>query len=384
MRYFLAPLLIGLFLVIALNVYVDPMAKWWRSYSFTKNWNDDQCWVTPLRMDERRPRTQHIKLLSKIDTLALGSSRLFTVTSDMFPAGTKLYNASMSGATVWDYVGIWQQFKEQNNIPKQVIIYADTWVFNKNIWQKYRWIAVAPSVFAFLQDSSANDQDRASLLRYAAQEYVVGEFFQLTDLLNPGIIKESLLQLKTRLQGGDIKSDYVIDIQAHPEHLAAWKNDGSEIVPIEDRTPKPLAEITEIGRNTGLGSMYMYMRDWDVDDNIVALFRLLLTDMTAHGVNVLVVQPPFQHEAYKALSHNLEYKEIMPSFDAAMEDVSEQNTGISYCNAVNPHVIGCNETEFVDSSHPMASCEQKILDYCMKRMQQHRLIQSLNGSGGLP
>jgi hypothetical protein len=366
MKYFLIPLILGLIAIAGLNLYVDTTSRWWRThFNFSENWKANQCWVTPIRIDVRKPRMQHIGMLPKIDTLGLGSSRFYNVETSMFPAGTRFYNASVDGATIWDYVAIWEKFKQQGNIPKHLIIYVDTWNFNKNTWQKYRWISTLPLVIAFLDDYPGN----TSLKMAAYAEWLTGSFYEFSDLFSPAVLKVSLQELSIHSKTGGLKSNYISSLRDRPLDFPAWKNDGTHLFAQEDEQPKTLAQISEIGRNTGLGSMYVYMRDWETDANAIQLFNYLLSDTEKYGTDVLLVQPPFEQETFAVLKATPEYKDIPAHYATIMQSLLQKHPNTSYCDVLNPEIAGCSPTEFMDSSHTFKPCAQKILNYCLHKTQ---------------
>ena len=365
MKFFLFPLIIGLIAVAGLNFYVDTNNTWWRTeFNFTKNWNKNQAWVTPIRIDERKPRIKQIGMLPKIDLLGIGSSRFYTVDSYMFPASTAFYNASVSGATMWDFVAIWERFKQQNNIPKHLIIYVDTWGFNKNTWQKYRWIPNLPLVLDFL-----NDNDK-SLKTTALSDYFSGSFYEFSDLFSPAVLKVSFEELNIQRKKGKIKTNFISDIESRPLDFPAWASDGSRLYPPDDLKPKSLEEINAMGRNTGLGSMSVYMTDWETDTNAIKLLNYLLADAEKYGVDVLLVQPPFQQEAFKVLTTSPEYKEIPSRYATIMQSVLNSHKNTTYCNALDPQIVACLPTEFMDSAHTLKPCSKKIINYCLAKVPQ--------------
>src|SRR5262249_4188887 len=99
----------------------------------------------------------------------------------------------------------------------------------------------------------------------------------------------------------------------------------------------------------------------------IMLLGDLLTDAEKHGTEVMLVQPPFQHETYRILNTTPEYKSIPGRYDAIMHALLPLHPHASYCNASDPRSLGCGETEFMDSSHALKPCAQKIIDYCLRK-----------------
>jgi hypothetical protein len=367
MKYFLLPLILGLIAVSGLNLYQDTDGRWWRTnFNFSSNWHNDEVWVRPLQIDERKPRMQHIPMLDKIDVLGLGSSRMYNLETAMLQSNVRFYNASVSGATLWDHVALWEQFKQSHNIPKHIILYLDTWNFNQNTWQKYRWIGSFSSVIQFLDDAVPDKSKRIKLKAEAYHQLLSGHFFKFSDLFSPAVMKVSFQEFLIRWQQGELKTNYITKLSDRPDDFPAWKNDGTHLFSTEYDIPKSLEEINEMGRNVGRGSMNVYMQDWKDDESSIALLGYLLADAKAHGVDVLLVQPPFQHVAYDILMSSHDYKKIPDRYSAIISSILKAHDNASYCNASNPRTIDCNETEFMDSSHVLSSCAKKLIAYCTK------------------
>lgn len=369
MKYFLFPIILGIVLIAGINLYVDPASRWKQTrFNFDANWKSDQCWIHPLAMDERKPRIQHIESLSKIDLLGLGSSRILNVDTSMFPAAVHFYNASVSGATMWDHVALWEKFKQQGNIPRHLILYLDTWNFNKTTYQKYRWILNMPLVMAFLNTNDDKYDGRRAVQISTVIDYLSGSFYELCDLLSPGLLNASIQEFNSYRITGALNVNYVVPLMSRPADSRAWRSDGSGLYRKEEEQPKSLAEITEIGKNTGLGSMYVYMKDWETDINAIRLLDYLLTDTARYGVDVLIVQPPFQHEIFKILKTTPDYKDIPGRYATIVQSLLLSHKNASYCDALDPSQIGCKETEFVDSSHTLRSCAHKVITYCLSKV----------------
>ncbi|MEQ1666277.1 MAG: hypothetical protein ABL927_12980, partial [Bdellovibrionales bacterium] len=349
MRYFLTPIILGLVFVSGLNIYIDPANRWrTQSFAFETNWHENECWVGPVRIEERRLRSKQIPLLSKIELLGIGSSRIMNVDTEMLSLKNGFYNASVSGASVWDYIAQWQQFKESKNIPKRMMIYVDTWVFNKNTWHKYRWTPNYKSVLNFLLDF-VNDYQvpyerepvkNIKLIISATYNWLTGTFLEFVDLFSPAVLKVSIQELRIALHGENIKSNYISNIENRPAQYPSWRADGSKLYPFAEDIPKTIEEISEIGRNIAVGGMYVYMMNWETDHTAIELMDLLLADAKANGVEVLLVHPPFQHSAYEIMLKRPEYKDIRQYFDNSILPLVKKYNNVGYCDVLNPSIAG--------------------------------------------
>src|SRR3990167_6494675 len=143
MKVFLFTFLVGLTFVGLLNLYVDTANRWHETrkggtFDFQQNWNKDEIFITPDNFDERLYVISHLKVIPKPDILLLGSSLVMLVDSQMFNKDLSIFNAGVSGASIQDYIAIWQFLKNKDKLPTYLVIFFDAWVFNKNNGQ-LRW-----------------------------------------------------------------------------------------------------------------------------------------------------------------------------------------------------------------------------------------------------
>ena len=95
--------------------------------------------VTNLeRINERLLRIHSINMLKQApDVVVLGSSRVMDFSTKHFKHDI-FYNNGVSGASLEDYISIYQCYKERNILPKKLIIEITPWIFNKNNGES-RW-----------------------------------------------------------------------------------------------------------------------------------------------------------------------------------------------------------------------------------------------------
>ncbi len=82
--------------------------------------------------DQRLVQKIYINNITKPpEVVVLGASNSLEICSQNFP-GRSLFNNSVSGASIEDYLAIYELYRERGFIPKIVIIGAVPWLFNKN------------------------------------------------------------------------------------------------------------------------------------------------------------------------------------------------------------------------------------------------------------
>lgn len=82
------------------------------------------------------------------DIVVLGSSRSMHINSNLFP-NTSFFNSSVSGASIEDLIGIYQLYKENNKLPKKIIIGIDPWMFKENKNNTGRWKSISEYYYNF-------------------------------------------------------------------------------------------------------------------------------------------------------------------------------------------------------------------------------------------
>jgi len=91
--------------------------------------------------DERVFQKKFINNLKiKPEIVAFGSSRVFSIGSDLFD-GQIFINNGVSGASIEDIIAIFQMYKSKDFLPKKIILGVDPWIFNLFNGQT-RWLSI--------------------------------------------------------------------------------------------------------------------------------------------------------------------------------------------------------------------------------------------------
>ncbi|MDR3564212.1 MAG: hypothetical protein P4N59_22635 [Negativicutes bacterium] len=72
------------------------------------------------------------------DIIVFGSSRSLQIDNSIFP-GHSFFNHSVFGASLEDHIAIYQLYREQNRLPRTIIIGVDPWILNRTNNQT-RWL----------------------------------------------------------------------------------------------------------------------------------------------------------------------------------------------------------------------------------------------------
>lgn len=341
-------LLIGT--VATINAWVDPQYKWHgTSYLDLKdNWKSDEMFVVPVAgYQERKFLASRLKVSDPFDILVLGSSRVFQADSSMF-APRNIFNAAASTAVIQDYISSWQLVKNERRVPKYAMIAVDPWIFNSNNRMK-DW---ETNKLYYDQFFDSTLTDRLS---------PIGQSRDYATLLSLKDFAESLRYLTGRnIRVGKNKIGNV------PVGFHGIRSDGSQIyftpfmnlLPIDVVNQKALEFVSDCKR--------LLLCDWQFDENLYHQLVKLLQDLRSNHVKTLLIFAPYQKISYDVLTHNEPYRSIIKNFKSTIQKRLFYEKGLQFqiCDAMDPLVSACVETDFIDGIHPRRSCVEKFIHYC--------------------
>ena len=367
MKVFLFTFLVGLTFVGLLNLYVDPANRWHETrkggtFDFQQNWNKDEIFITPDNFDERLYVISHLKVIPKPDILLLGSSRVMLVDSQMFNKDLSIFNAGVSGASIQDYIAIWQFLKNKDKLPTYLVIFLDAWVFNKNNGQ-LRW---QTNLELYEQFSGSPSLKTSPLI---ALKRAKRSILEIADLFTWSILEKSLLILR-----GGIYQTGIVKVNKLPSEAKGKRFDGSLIYPVKLTQVPSLEEISKKSLEYTKGHIYS-LYNWKFDENAYQDLTKLLKDVHEHGIRTLIVLPPYQHLTLKKLSELPDYKEALPTTKNTITTrlAKESEISFDFCNALDPVENGCAETEFMDGMHMLRICAEKVTIKCLESFNKDLL-----------
>ena len=93
--------------------------------------------------DERLLQKAYVNNLKRRnDVIVLGSSRSMQLRSHLFP-GMSFFNHGVSGASIEDYLAIYELYEQRELAPSVVVLGLDPWILNQyskqDRWESLRW-----------------------------------------------------------------------------------------------------------------------------------------------------------------------------------------------------------------------------------------------------
>ena len=92
----------------------------------------------------------------------------------------------------------------------------------------------------------------------------------------------------------------------------------------------------------------------------VAAFDTLLTFLKEKGVEVYLINPPFNPIFYDAVQGS-PYAEGLGRIETLMQDIATRHN-IPLLGSFNPHKIGCEAVMYIDAEHSNEKCLTKLLE----------------------
>ena len=278
--------------------------------------------------DERILQKEIIKnLVNSPDIAVLGSSRTMLINQHIFNS-KYLINNSVSGATIEDIIAVYQIYKEENILPKKIIIATDPWIFNQNMGQN-RWKSLDSE---FLKFTNGNKKEENSLLiNRNFFELISLSYFQnslknipnfVLDKKNPVSTEKKLNVSITKLTDGSI-------IYGEKYRNATKKE-------IENRVTNYLQ-----GKMYGIGDFNK------LSPKLISLFNLLIKDMKNNKIQIVLFLAPYHPRVYDKVK--IKYPLVLKTEKYLLNFAKKNN--IEIYGSFNPKKLNLTEDTFYDGMH---------------------------------
>jgi hypothetical protein len=282
--------------------------------------------------DERIFQKEYISKIKKSpEIIVLGSSRTMLIRSNLFP-GKKVFNNSVSGASLEDLIAIYQIYIEHNLIPEKIIIGIDPWTFNDENGKK-RWRSIESYYHSFNDKNPNSFNEKFKEIKY--KELVSLSYFQ-----------PSFKNLFKKMKG-----------YSKPEPTLEMYNttntkltDGSLCYNADYRSASQ-NEINDKISSYISGNIYGLNNFNSISVDIWNEFQTLIKNIENKNIEVEFFLCP-----YAPLAHQVISKEHI-NVNKTEKKIKElaQKEGIKVYGSFNPFKLGFDETYFYDGMH----CKEK-------------------------
>jgi len=293
--------------------------------------------VTNLKDDNFDCRVEQKLMIQslkhKIDIGVLGSSRVATISSDMFP-GKTLLNTELSANSLQDDVILYEMYREKGTLPSNIIIGVDPWIFNKNT-DHYTWKEFGQYYARFNNSGPINIFDlkmwKENLLPYKYQ-LLFNHFYTLTS------IQYILHHARHNL--------FSVADQKYNEKMTYFP-DGSWTWDRQSRDASVL-NVRKIVEEDNLRP-YNITGFSQLDEDYKQEFIKLIQAMKNDGVRVILYLPPYHPIAYDWFVYSRNFK-IIEDVEIYVRNIAKIY-GLTLVGSYNPHLLSIPESCFFDSVH---------------------------------
>ncbi len=263
------------------------------------------------------------------DFLALGSSRIMTVSQDIMHGNTFL-NLSISSCQIEELIAFYQICKDYNIHFSNVLIPADPSLFNEHYIDD-RWKCLGDYVNEFMGEDvtgSRLDWD------------VVWNLF-------------SVSYFRTSLRSCIANNTELKYVKTTTNDGATFRTDGSFTWqrPVREAPQKVIEEKAHTMH------FHLYKDFYDISEKRVALFTKLLERIKADDVKLYLVRSPFHPVFYKKL---LNLKGAREAFDFVKNYAKEND--IPLIGSYNPADEGLDGSDFYDGPHVRKEVMDRIVE----------------------
>jgi hypothetical protein len=276
-----------------------------------------------------------------------GSSRSMAISSDFFK-GHKVFNNSVSGASVEDHLAIFDLYRKKNSLPRTVILGLDPWVLNSNNQQK-RWEELRDEYFEMKAVICAAGQEAAP----RKETGTVRRLLRYREFFSPAYFSESIAILaKSGFSG---KQYWATDQNELLEPVK--RHDGSLVYGTEFRE-RTLEAINRDAKGYVKGPIFSLSSFSELAQPGRTLLENFIGYLKANHVHVVLFLPPYHPQVYAEIRKNDAYKMVDESERWYRSLARKYNLEIR--GSFDPAPLGLQEFDFYDGMHPKNEAIQKI------------------------
>ena len=303
-------------------------------------------------VDERRFQRGRLGVIPRPRVVAFGSSRVMQLTGALVGVEpTAFYNLGMSGATVEDYIGLWEILRRQGKIPERAIFSIDPWIFNADV-EQVRWRALSREIDAFAEGRG----------RWAAVDVALAGWSRAKELVSYEVLRDSTRRLRRALRGRPAAKAGAGDAPIVPEQAVADRQalraDGSLIYDGAFQRRGPL-EVQEDAVHWAATNGPNLVR-FRFNPERLRLLEALWQDLRARGVQIVAYIPPYHPAAWRVMAAEPRQHDALDEMRATIAALAARMK-VPFRDFADPAAIPCTAGEFFDGVHPRPPCLEKLL-----------------------
>ncbi|MEI8013108.1 MAG: hypothetical protein WCI27_11645, partial [Candidatus Omnitrophota bacterium] len=270
------------------------------------------------------------------DTVILGSSRSLGVDRTIVPSGS-LFNSSVSGASLEDFLAVYGLYRECGKLPKTLILSLDPWLLNKNNGQvRYRSLYLEYARLIKLLDGGGRVPAMNPL-------YKMAELFSVTYFQNA--LKVGVRKLIARRGVGEVASG----AQETGNSESVKMPDGSMSDTMFTAAQQAGQADEEAVKYASEKDVYSLARFFEMDPRLKNLFERFVARVRQDGVKVVFLFSPYHPLAYEKMAVRLDTRIILDCEKYFRDFAGRED--ILVIGSYDPRRCGFVNSDFMDGMH---------------------------------
>lgn len=274
-------------------------------------------------------------------TIILGSSRVMII-SDESVNMENYRNHGMSGAGIWDYIGILGIYESNGKMPEQIIMGLDPWILNENNGDA-RYQSLAAYIDEFMKAMEGTEIQQKKIKNLPSLEKSL-QLFSFPYFQNS--IKNLLKNPKKALKLDGNKEFYGTEKRNVEE--AIYYTDGSmESNRVYRERSIETVNADAMGYVTG--KVYQLENYDSLSGTNCGMMERTIEYLQNKEVQVTFYLPPYHPIVYEYLKNNERYEMIL-SAETYFRNLAIEKE-IDVYGSYDPQILGCTEEDFLDGMH---------------------------------
>lgn len=325
--------------LISVNYYVDP-ANLFSGGKYEKGIANYLCEgynVTNIyNYDERLLQKYFIECLKiKPDILVIGSSRSMLIGSDLF--SNKIINNGVSGASVEDFLAIYNFYQKRKFKPKTIILGLDPWLLNDNSGQTL-WKSIADNYFEMLKN--------IGLKKYMPRngegiEFLQNEINKKMQIVSFNYFQQSLSMISTKTNYYPTKELVNDTFTKHTDGSICYDNNY--------RYADSISVTNSAKAFINANPLYSLGSFSNLSSRNKEIFEKFVLYLNEQNINLIFFLAPYHPIVYDYFKINAKYKIVLQTEKYYKELAKKYN--LKLLGSFNPHIFKLKNIDFYDGMH---------------------------------
>ncbi len=290
-------------------------------------------------------------LSESMETVIIGSSHSMQIGENIVK-GKSVYNASMSGGALEDYIAIYSMLKINNKLPKRIILHLDHYILN-SIPYSTRWKANEDYYQYFLESNKKKSTNRHSNSNKSLKVKRLAKD-QMLELFSPSYFQASIKHIDKGL--------YPTDELTPAGGMVSYT--GMYLYPKPFREASALEVEKKVSKELSKKRLYHFYSMNSLDEGRMDLLRKMVRDVKKQKIDLILFLAPFHPRFYdrflKNTPVNINDVEVLYTKFAKEEEVE-------IIGSYSPYRQGFEEGDFWDAYHPKRASMEKMFKDLKKR-----------------